>query len=123
QSDKRLGRKLWCGSCRVVMDRDRVAAVILARRGRVRFASSRSPIMIEAQGGAVEAMKGNPTPTVIPGVDAPKLTRPTKSSQNPSSSLYDWWLGFLLFAGGRTRPGLACPPKAVRIMLRAGAAA
>jgi len=79
QSDKRLGRKLWCGKCRVVMDRDRVAAVILARRGRVRFARSRPPILLEAQGGAVEAVKGNPTPTVIPGVDAPKLTRPTKS--------------------------------------------
>src|SRR5207249_7997129 len=48
QSDKRLGRKLWCGKCRIVMDRDRVAAVILARRGRVRFARSRPPI--EAQG-------------------------------------------------------------------------
>jgi hypothetical protein len=60
------------------MDRDRVAAVNMARRGRVRFARSRSPI-IEAQGGAVEAVKGNPTPTVIPGVDAPKLTHPTKS--------------------------------------------
>jgi putative transposase len=79
QSDKRLGRKLWCGKCRVVMDRDRVAAVNLARRGRVRFARSRPPILLEAQGGAVEAVKGNPTPTVIPGVDAPKLTQPTKS--------------------------------------------
>jgi len=78
QSDKRLKRKLWCGKCRVVMDRDQVAAMNLARRGRVRFARSRPPI-IEAQGGAVEAVKGNPTPTVIPGVDAPKLTRPTKS--------------------------------------------
>jgi len=78
QSDKRLGRKLWCGKCRVVMDRDMVAAVNLARRGRVRFARSRPPI-VEAQGGAVEAVKGNPTPTVIPGVDAPKLTHPTKS--------------------------------------------
>ena len=77
QSDKRLGRKLWCGKCRIVMDRDRVAAVILARRGRVRFARSRPPI--EAQGRAAEAVKGNPTPTVIPGVDAPKLTQPTKS--------------------------------------------
>ena len=27
QSDKRLERKLWCGKCRIVMDRDRVAAV------------------------------------------------------------------------------------------------
>ena len=79
QSDKRLARKLWCGNCRIVMDRDRVAAVNLARRGRVRFARSRPPILLEAQGGAVEAVKGNPTPTVIPGVDAPKLTQPTKS--------------------------------------------
>ena len=77
QSDKRLARKLWCGKCRVVMDRDRVAAVNLARRGRVRFARSRP--LIEAQGGAFEAVKGNPTPTVIPRVDAPKLIQPTKS--------------------------------------------
>src|SRR5439155_21752803 len=78
QSDKRLGRKLWCSHCRIVMDRDMVAAINLARRGRVRFAPSRPP-SIEVQGSAVEAMKGNPTPTVIPGVDAPKLTQPTKS--------------------------------------------
>jgi len=79
QSDKRLVRKLWCTDCRMVMDRDMVAAVNLARRGRVRFARSRPPILLEAQGGAVEAMKGNPTPTVIPGVDALKLTHPMKS--------------------------------------------
>jgi putative transposase len=78
QSDKRLARKLWCGNCRIVMDRDMVAAVNLARRGRMRFARSRPPIIPEAQGGADEAVTGNPTPTVIPGVDAPKLT-PTKS--------------------------------------------
>jgi putative transposase len=78
QSDKRLKRKLWCKKCRTVMDRDTVAAINLSRRGRVRFARSRPP-SIEAQGGAVEAVKGNPTPTVIPGVDAPKLTQPTKS--------------------------------------------
>ena len=74
QSDKRLERKLWCGKCRVVMDRDMVAAVNLARRGRVRFARSRPPIVLKAQGGANEAVKGNPTLTVIPGVDAPKQT-------------------------------------------------
>jgi len=79
QSDRRLARKLWCSKCRIIMDRDRVAAVNLARRGRVRFARSRPPILLEAQGGAVEAVKGNPTPTVIPGVDAPKTTHPTKS--------------------------------------------
>jgi|SRR5213080_831454 len=79
QSDKTLKRKLWCGNCRNVMDRDMVAAINLARRGRVRFARSRPPTTLEAQGRAGEAMKGNPTPTVIPGVDAPKLTQPTKS--------------------------------------------
>ena len=79
QSDKRLTRKLWCSKCRIVMDRDRIAAVNLAWRGRVRFARSRPPILLEAQGGAVEAVKGNPMPTVIPGVDAPKLTHQTKS--------------------------------------------
>src|SRR2546428_12634027 len=79
QSDKTLKSKLWCGKCRMVMDRDMVAAVNLSRRGRVRFARSRPPIPLEAQGGAGEAVKGNPTPTVIPGVDAPKLTQPTKS--------------------------------------------
>src|SRR2546427_9353340 len=78
QSDRRLARKLWCGNCRVVMDRDRVAAVNLARRGRGRVARCRPPIL-EGQGGAGEAGKGNPTPTVIPRVDAPKLTHPTKS--------------------------------------------
>jgi len=79
QSDKRLRRKLWCSNCRIVMDRDTAAAVNLSRRGRVRFARSRPPTFIEAQGGAGEAMIGNPTTTVIPGVDAPKPTHPTKS--------------------------------------------
>jgi putative transposase len=74
QSDKQLKRKLWCGKCRIVMDRDRVASINLARRGRVRFTRSRPPTVLEAQGGADEAVKGNPTPTVIPGVNAPKLT-------------------------------------------------
>src|SRR5207253_1667716 len=81
QSDKRLERKLWCGKCRIVMDRDTVAAINLARRGRVRFARSRPPI-VEAQGGAVEAVKRNPTPTEIPGVDAPKPTSHTASWSN-----------------------------------------
>jgi len=48
QSDKRLKRRLWCGKCRIVMDRDMVAAINLARRGRVRVARSRPPI-VEAQ--------------------------------------------------------------------------
>ena len=63
QSDKKLKRKLWCGNCRIVMDRDMVAAINLAQRGRVRFARSQPLVRIEAQGGAVEAMKGNPTST------------------------------------------------------------
>ena len=78
QSDKRLVRKLWCSNCRTVMDRDMVAAVNLSRRGRVRFARSQ-PTIDEVQGGAVEAVKGNPTPTVIPGVEALKLTHQMNS--------------------------------------------
>src|SRR5438445_5666365 len=58
QSDKRLERKLWCGKCRIVMDRDRVAAAILARRGRGKFGRSHSPTAMDAEGGAVETVKG-----------------------------------------------------------------
>ncbi len=70
REDPRLRRKLWCERCRVVMDRDVVAAVNLSRRGRLRFDRSRAPRGL--QGGAVEAVKGNPTPTAILRVDAPK---------------------------------------------------
>jgi putative transposase len=71
QSDKHHTRQLWCQNCKVWTDRDEIAAINLSRRGRLRFDRSK--------GEAVEAMKGNPTPTVIPGVDAPKLTYPTIS--------------------------------------------
>ena len=67
QSDRYLKRKLWCGKCRRVMDRDVVAVVNLSKRGRLRF--DRSQPTAQAQGGAVEAVMGNPTPTVISGVD------------------------------------------------------
>jgi putative transposase len=70
QEDRRIRRKLWCGKCRVMMDRDVVAAVNLSRRGRLRFDRSQTPK--ESQGRAVEAVKRNPTPTVILRVDALK---------------------------------------------------
>src|SRR2546426_5615887 len=76
QSDKRLERKLWCGNCRIVTDRDMVAAINLARRGRGRFARSRPPIVREAQGRAGGGKKGKPTPNGNPGVHAPKLNQP-----------------------------------------------
>src|SRR5207245_260318 len=79
QSDRRLRRKLWCSGCRIVMDRDRVAAVNLARRGRVMHARSRPPIILEAKGTAREAMKEKLKPNVIPGVNALELTQPTKN--------------------------------------------
>ncbi len=52
------------------MDPDVVAAVNLSRRERLRFDRSRAQMGL--QGGAVEAVKGNPTTTVILRVDAPK---------------------------------------------------
>src|SRR5436309_1714618 len=70
QEDKRLRRKLWCQSCRCMKDRDTVAAINLSRRGRLRF--DRSQARVGLQGGTGEAVKGNPTTTVILGVDIPK---------------------------------------------------
>ena len=78
QSDRHLKRKLWCEKCRWLMDPDAVAAINIALRGRLRF--DRSQPTTQAKGGAVEAMKENPTPTVISGVDAPKLTYPKRIS-------------------------------------------
>ncbi|HVH15553.1 MAG TPA: transposase [Candidatus Angelobacter sp.] len=75
QEDRRIRRKLWCGKCRVMMDRDVVAAINLSRRGRLRFDRSRARYGL--QGGAVEAVKGNPTPTVILRVDALKSSNLT----------------------------------------------
>ena len=73
QEDMRMRRKLWCRKCRLMMDRDVVAAVNLSRRGRLRFDRSRAQKGLE--GGAVEAVKGNPTATVILGVDASKSSK------------------------------------------------
>ena len=72
QSDRQLRRKLWCIKCRWLMDRDEVAAINIALRGRLRF--DRSQPTTQAKGGAIEAMKENPTTMVISQVDAPKLT-------------------------------------------------
>lgn len=66
QSDPKHNRELWCCRCENWTDRDVVAVVNLSRRGRLRFDRS--------EGGAGEVVKGNPTPTVIPRVDASKLT-------------------------------------------------
>src|SRR3989454_2632808 len=71
QSDKRLTRKLRCSKCRMLMDRDRIAAVNLARRGRGRVARSRPPILLEAQGGAGEG-KGKRGTAVLPGGVTPQ---------------------------------------------------
>jgi putative transposase len=65
QSDKEHRRELWCSDCERWTDRDVVAAINLAQRGRLRFDRSK--------GEVTEAVKRNPTPTVILGVDASKL--------------------------------------------------
>jgi putative transposase len=65
QVDRRT-RQLWCDQCEKWMDRDVVAAMNISIKGRSRFERS--------QGLACEAMKGNPTTTVILRVDASKLT-------------------------------------------------
>jgi len=67
--NRELKRKLWCQKCRELFDRDVVAAVNIARRGRLRFERS--------QGEANEAMVS----VLKPPVDASKLT----SRQHPTS--------------------------------------
>ena len=63
-------------------DRDAVAAINLSRRGRLRF--DRSQARVGLQGGTGEAVKGNPTTTVILGVDIPKSNdQPTRNLTEP----------------------------------------
>jgi putative transposase len=74
-------RMQWYEACEVWVDRDVNAAVILSERGLTRLASSlpRPAAHNEPSAGekgfAVEAMRGNPTPTAILRVDASKLHR------------------------------------------------
>jgi transposase len=70
QESRQLKRKVWCEKCRTMFDRDEVAAVNIARRGRLRFDRSK--------GEAVEAMVQESdapmeTGKVILKVDASKL--------------------------------------------------
>jgi putative transposase len=82
QKDKRLGRKLWCSECRIMMDRDVVAAVNLSQRGRLRFDRSRAQHGL--QGGAAEAVRGNVDngEPLLPRVDASK-----SRNQGPTDDL------------------------------------
>lgn len=69
-----MKRMLYCPACRHEMDRDVVAAMNIAYKGRSRFERS--------QGAAGEAVKGNPTTPVILRVDAAKLSSQLKTRQN-----------------------------------------
>ncbi|HXX73367.1 MAG TPA: zinc ribbon domain-containing protein [Candidatus Acidoferrales bacterium] len=62
QESRQPKRKLWCPRCRRMFDRDEVAVVNIARRGRLRFDRS--------EGEAREAMVS----VFNPPVDASKLT-------------------------------------------------
>jgi putative transposase len=66
-------RQLWCVECKKWMDRDIVAVMNISIRRRAFLAKSRD-VFERPQGLAGEAMKGNPTTTVILRVDASKLT-------------------------------------------------
>lgn len=68
--DKQHARVLWCNKCEKWFDRDMVAVMNISHRGWVRFAQSQ-----KKEGIGNEAMKGNPTTTVISRVDPTKLCR------------------------------------------------
>jgi IS605 OrfB family transposase len=81
REDAERGRKLWCQSCKVWVDRDVNAAINLSERGLTRFVSSLPPptgrqqqviLLAEEKGAAVEAVRGNETTTPILRVDASK---------------------------------------------------
>jgi IS605 OrfB family transposase len=80
RGDQRHRRELWCNLCKVWVDRDVNAAIVLSTRGLPRFGSSlprpggaQQPFVGE-EGLAGEAMKGNGATTVpILRVDASKL--------------------------------------------------
>src|SRR2546426_7776004 len=59
-------RRLWCPHCGAILDRDENAARNIAAGG-LRFSPNGPP---------GEAVKGNPTTTVIPRVDGGKLSQP-----------------------------------------------
>jgi putative transposase len=74
-------RMQWCQSCKVWVDRDANAVVVLSDRGLARFASSlprpegrpQQALKVGEEGLAGEAMKGNGPQTLILRVDASKL--------------------------------------------------
>jgi hypothetical protein len=82
EGDAEHRRMLWCQRCRVWVNRDVNAAIVLSQRGRLRFDRSLSQragrqqhnLLAGEKGLAVEAVKGNEQTTVpILGVDASKL--------------------------------------------------
>jgi putative transposase len=79
QSSKQLSRKLWCQRCREMFDRDLVAVLNIARRGRLRFERSEG-VGVEAMGQEPDA--GVMMPKVILRVDPTKLTQ---QGQEPKS--------------------------------------
>jgi putative transposase len=82
KGDAEHRRMLWCETCKVWIDRDVNAALNLSTRGLARFASSlpkpksrlqQAGFEAREKGLAGEAVRGNPTRTVILRVDASKL--------------------------------------------------
>ncbi|HEV2119107.1 MAG TPA: RNA-guided endonuclease TnpB family protein, partial [Candidatus Bathyarchaeia archaeon] len=71
-------RQLWCPYCGAILDRDENAAMSLAAGG-LRFSPNGPP---------GEAVKGNPTPTVILRVDGGKLSQSIQRRLNRTRGLF-----------------------------------
>src|SRR5213594_1689939 len=69
-------RRLWCPHCGTILDRDENAARNLAAGG-LRFSPNGPPD---------EAVKGNPTTTVILGVDGGKLSQQATTTIHPTKT-------------------------------------
>ena len=70
------GRRLWGPKCGTILDRDENAARNLAAGG-LRFSPNGPPD---------EAVKGNPTTTVILGVDGGKLSQQATTTIHPTKT-------------------------------------
>jgi len=73
QEDRQNRRKLWCSNCKRSMDRDVVASMNIAYKGRSRF--------ILPRGGTVEAMKRNMEMPLILRVDVSKSNQKIRQNQ------------------------------------------
>jgi len=86
-----VDQDIWLVGHRKILAWQRAKLPRYGREGAVEvrpFPAEKRLRVSEAQGLSVEAMKGNPTTTVIPGVDESKSTLETTEDLTESNAIY-----------------------------------